>query len=341
MPAQQSQLLGSCESTNQFDGNPVWQEFSGSLQCRASLRLVVIRHEQSPRWLAAELFEGSPPKCAHEFDAPKILGPKNKRTQPVPRVRPSSQPKMNFDRVLPITQRKLTPNYFPERPGSQTRHQVGRAYSHRIPLANLKCASEKRRWESASRPGETERQDEQAPAALLAGLLEFSGELAVAIDLHGSDGVQHPLLEAVEELRGGGSGRTRVRLQHVPARDDIARGELFPDHAGQRSSVSTWTRSPGWRARYFLDFLTAQRRGGSEPRGSTISSHVGKAAARAQDLIGSLLRPSRLPPAIGTMLSALRGVEVLRIEASPPAVEGLAANVETAAGQSCIPPPVP
>ena len=75
------------------------------------------------------------------------------------------------------------------------------------------------------------------PAALLPGLLEFSGEFAAAIDLHGSDGEWHPLLEAVEELGGRSSGRTRVRLQNVRARDDIARGEMFPDHAGQRSHV--------------------------------------------------------------------------------------------------------
>jgi hypothetical protein len=79
------------------------------------------------------------------------------------------------------------------------------------------------------------RQDEQAQASLLAGLLEFSGELA-AIDLHGSDGERHPLLETVEKLRGGSSGRTRVRLQNAPARDHIARGEVFPDHAGDRAA---------------------------------------------------------------------------------------------------------
>ena len=81
------------------------------------------------------------------------------------------------------------------------------------------------------------RQDEQPPGAMLVGLLEFSGELAAAIDLHGSDGERHPLLEAVEELRGGSSARARVSLQHVPARDDIARGEAFPDYGGQRSHI--------------------------------------------------------------------------------------------------------
>lgn len=73
------------------------------------------------------------------------------------------------------------------------------------------------------------------PAALLVALLEFSSELSAAIDMHGSDGECHLLLEAVEKLRGGGSGRTRLRLQNVPARDVIARSEVFPDYAGHRS----------------------------------------------------------------------------------------------------------
>jgi hypothetical protein len=81
------------------------------------------------------------------------------------------------------------------------------------------------------------RQDEQALAALLAGLLEFSGELAATTDMHASDGEQHPLLEAFEELHGGSSGRTRVRLQNAPARDDIARDEVFPDYVRQRSHI--------------------------------------------------------------------------------------------------------
>ena len=79
------------------------------------------------------------------------------------------------------------------------------------------------------------RQDKLAPAALLARPVEFSGELAAAIDLHGSDGERHPFLEAVEELRGGSSACTRVGLQNISARDDIARGEVSPDYAGRRS----------------------------------------------------------------------------------------------------------
>jgi len=71
----------------------------------------------------------------------------------------------------------------------------------------------------------------------LASLLEFSSELAAAINLRGSDGERHPLLEVVVEVRCRGSGRTHVSLQDNPARDDIARSEVFPDHVGQRSHI--------------------------------------------------------------------------------------------------------
>src|SRR6266481_1097002 len=37
--------------------------------------------------------------------------------------------------------------------GCQPSEFYGRAYSHRIPLANLKCLSEKRQWELAARLG--------------------------------------------------------------------------------------------------------------------------------------------------------------------------------------------
>jgi hypothetical protein len=76
---------------------------------------------------------------------------------------------------------------------------------------------------------------EQASAALLAGLLEFSGKFAAANRparlRWGTALVAGP----VEGLPGGSGARTRVRLQNVPARDALARGDVFPDHAGQRS----------------------------------------------------------------------------------------------------------
>ncbi len=85
--------------------------------------------------------------------------------------------------------------------------------------------------------GRTWRQDEQMEAALLAGLFELGGKLRAAIDLDGANGKGHAVLQGVEELRGGLGGRTRMSLNYVPARNHIARGELFEDHPGNGTDV--------------------------------------------------------------------------------------------------------
>ena len=45
------------------------------------------------------------------------------------------------------------------------------------------------------------------------------------------------MLQGVEELGGGLSGGAGVSLNHVPAGDDVAGGELFKDHAGHGTYV--------------------------------------------------------------------------------------------------------
>ena len=96
-------------------------------------------------------------------------------------------------------------------------------------------------------------------AALLAGLFELGGKLRAAVDLDGADGKRHAVLQSVEELRGGEGGGAGMSLEHIPAGNHIASGELFKDHAGNGtpSKVSTSTRSPGSAAAYSLGLRTA------------------------------------------------------------------------------------
>jgi hypothetical protein len=103
------------------------------------------------------------------------------------------------------------------------------------------------------------RQHEQVQAALLTGGFELGCELASAIDLQRTDGKGHAVQQGVEELGGRCSGGASVGLDHVPARDDVAGGELFEDHAGQGThvQVSTCTRSPGRETAYCLGLRMA------------------------------------------------------------------------------------
>src|ERR1700674_317834 len=109
--------------------------------------------------------------------------------------------------------------------------------------------------------GRTWRQDEQMEATLLAGLFELGGKLRAAIDLDGADGKRHTVLQRVEELRGGLSGGASVRLNHVPAGNHIASGELFEDHAGNGTDVQAidFDQVAGLRSRIFPGFAHGVR----------------------------------------------------------------------------------
>jgi hypothetical protein len=93
-----------------------------------------------------------------------------------------------------------------------------------------------------------------------------------AVDLQRPDGKGHAVLQGVEELSGRLGGSAGVSLDHVPAGDHVAGGELLEDDAGQGThmTVSTWTRSPGSDKAYCLS--CARRRAGAEGRG-TIPAH--------------------------------------------------------------------
>lgn len=83
----------------------------------------------------------------------------------------------------------------------------------------------------------TRRENEQAEAALLAGLLELGGEFTTAVDLHGANGKRHSTLDGVEKMSGGGSGGAGVRFEHVPAGNNIAGGEMLKGHTGQWTNI--------------------------------------------------------------------------------------------------------
>ncbi len=78
---------------------------------------------------------------------------------------------------------------------------------------------------------------EQVQSALLTGLLELGGKLRAPVDLQSADGEGHAVLQGVEELGAGLGGGAGVGLNHIPARDHVAGGELLEDHAGQRPHV--------------------------------------------------------------------------------------------------------
>src|SRR5436190_17546489 len=65
--------------------------------------------------------------------------------------------------------------------------------------------------------GRSRWQNEQAQAALLAGLLEVGGELGTAIHLQSTDGKGHAVQQGFQELGSGRGGGPRVGLDDVPA----------------------------------------------------------------------------------------------------------------------------
>ena len=85
--------------------------------------------------------------------------------------------------------------------------------------------------------GRAGRQDKELQAALLPSVFEGGGELTAAVDLHRADREGQALLQGVEKA-GGRRGRgPAVGLDHVPARDHVARGELLEDHARHRAHL--------------------------------------------------------------------------------------------------------
>jgi len=81
------------------------------------------------------------------------------------------------------------------------------------------------------------RKHEQAQAAPLTSRFELGGELASAIDLQCTNREGHAVQQGLQKLRGGLGGGARVGLNHVPARNHVAGGELLDDHAGQGTHV--------------------------------------------------------------------------------------------------------
>src|SRR5437016_12043845 len=109
-------------------------------------------------------------------------------------------------------------------------------------------------------------------APLLASLFELGGELGTAVDLHRPDRKGHAELQGVEELSGGLSCGAGVRLQHVPAGNHVAGGELFKDHARNGTDVQgvDFNQVAGLRHRVQFGFAHGVRR--SEEHTSELQS---------------------------------------------------------------------
>src|SRR6266545_970871 len=81
------------------------------------------------------------------------------------------------------------------------------------------------------------RQLEQADSPRGAGGLEVGHELAAAVDLDRRDWERHPFEHRLEGSGGGQGGGAAGELEHVPATDHVAGGEVLEDHAGPRADV--------------------------------------------------------------------------------------------------------
>ena len=223
--------------------------------------------------------------------------------------------------------------------------------------------------------GRSRWQNEQAQAALLAGLLEVGGELGTAIHLQSTDGKGHAVQQGFQELGSGRGGGPRVGLDDVPARDHIAGGELLEDYARQGTRIKSIdldeVSRPGNRV--LLGFADGVRAGA---QGATVHAAAGRlpqtamafqlahdaahhgsgnpesaagaaepracpcpariALAQGQDAIGQAGRPGGLAVPVRAGRARFQGKQVQRIIAALPAVESLATDPEMAASTGHI-----
>lgn len=167
--------------------------------------------------------------------------------------------------------------------------------------------------------GRVRRQHEQMHSALLASLLELGGELTAAVDLHSANGKRHAMLQGVEELSCVLSGGTGVILDDVPARYDVAGGELFEDDAGDGANVDgiDLNRVAGDGDRILLGFahrIGRGRRARRDPatpvRGGSTSRPCRFKEVRMRPSLdvemAKVKRPSRLPAVVRTMTALLQ-----------------------------------
>jgi hypothetical protein len=94
-----------------------------------------------------------------------------------------------------------------------------------------------------------------------------------AVDPHRTNGKGHAVLQGVQELSGGRGGGAGVGLNDIPARDDIAGGELFEDHAGHGAHVQSIDLHQVARPRHrvllgFAHRVRARPQGTTRPRNS-------------------------------------------------------------------------
>lgn len=119
--------------------------------------------------------------------------------------------------------------------------------------------------------GRAWRQHEEPDAALLAGGLEAGGKFAAAVDLNGPNGKGHALLQVGQKLHGTRGGGLPIDREDIPARDEIAGGELLAqDCQGPPKCPRLWSskipqllivesdpgrRPPSWTTVWTTTFL--------------------------------------------------------------------------------------
>ena len=150
--------------------------------------------------------------------------------------------------------------------------------------------------------GERGGKHEQPQVAHLASLLELSRELAAAVDLQGAERERHARLQGVQELGRGAGGSPAPRLQHIPARDDVARSELLQQDARHGSEiqrvylhqVAPLTDAP---VAGFANRPEALTQASSRPAGPVTPPGPRAVSAASGCDRPSMPRPASLPPA--------------------------------------------
>src|SRR6266542_3276748 len=244
-------------------------------------------------------------------------------------------------------------------------------------LVELLLVGPLRPFDAAVELGRSGREHVQADAALPAGLLESGHELAAAVHLDRPDGERHAGIDGAQEGSGAGRRGLTSDAEHVPARDDIAGGELLEDDARERSQIErinldevargtgqvllrlarrVGPRRPGTmagaRRPQRLDQQASRLQGGEDA-----ADHRGRGrpALLAEEPDELVLAPSRVLLAqlkdgpfqlgaprplaypVGPSRPALERRQVLGVVAPQPAIERLGADVEVAAGQPRVP----
>src|SRR6266511_1918139 len=260
-------------------------------------------------------------------------------------------------------------------PGSQLGAQLGHGRGRETALVELLGVSPLGALDGAVQFWTARRQLEQADSPRGAGGLEVGHELAAAVDLDRRDWERHPFEHRLEGSGGGQGGGAAGELEHVPATDHVAGGEVLEDHAGPRADVQGVDLDQVARCGHGVVARLADRvrplpaplAGADPPHGLeelagalevaqdasdhrdrehqplAVQEHLELVLAPARILLAQrvdrlplLERPGRLAPLVGTAETILERLDALGVVAPLPAIERLAADPKVAAGQTDV-----